>query len=61
MSRRAATSIDPLHGRWAYRYEVAHPARHGVPRLVVNRYGWKVIGIAVVVGRYAYCLKWAAA
>lgn len=55
--------IAPNH-RWltrggsgVYRYKVANPGL----RLVLNRYGWKVIGIALVVGRFAYCVKWARA
>jgi hypothetical protein len=45
----------------AYRYEVSTVVRRRWPRAALNRYGWKVIGVAVVVGRYAYCLKWASA
>ena len=40
-----------------YRYAVANP---GI-RIMLNRYGWKVIGVAVVIGRFAYCVKWASA
>lgn len=41
-----------------YRYRVAD---HGC-RVTWNRYAGSVpIGLAVVVGRYAYCLKWAQA
>lgn len=36
-----------------YRYRVAAPGLRAKP----NRYGWKVIGFAVVVGPYAYCVK----
>jgi hypothetical protein len=43
------------HGPTFYRYRVAAPGLRAKP----NRYGWKVIGFAVVVGPYAYCVKWA--
>jgi hypothetical protein len=39
-----------------YRYEVAFPRWL---RITPNRYGWRVIGMAVTVGRWAYCIKWA--
>jgi hypothetical protein len=45
-----------VHRPIVYRYEVSRP-RH--LRLMLNRYGWRVIGAAVVVGRWAYCAKWA--
>lgn len=48
-----------IHYHWprAYRYRVAHPGL----RAMRNKYtGYRAIGLAVVVGRYAYCLKWAA-
>lgn len=42
-----------------YRYRVAHSGL----RLTRNRYkgqlGSATIGLALVVGRYAYCVKWA--
>lgn len=38
-----------------YRYRVAFP---GV-RAGLNRYGWSVIGVCLVAGKYAYCVKWA--
>lgn len=38
-----------------YRYEVAFPRRFAV---VPNRYPGRAIGVAVVVGRWAYCLRW---
>jgi hypothetical protein len=38
----------------AYRYLVAHPGL----KLALNRYPGAVIGIALIAGRYAYCLKW---
>lgn len=45
-----------LHRPRAYRYQVAEPRRF---RPMLNRYGFQVIGVACVVGRYAYCVKWA--
>jgi hypothetical protein len=49
-----------MHWPKAYRYKV--PPREGA-RFMWNRYeaeiGRATIGCAVVVGRYAYCLKWA--
>jgi hypothetical protein len=48
-----------LHRPQAYRYEVSEVVQRRLPRATLNRYGWSVIGVAVVVGRYAYCLKWA--
>lgn len=44
-----------LHRPEAYRYEVAYPGLGAN----LNRYGWQIIGVAIKVGRYAYCLKWA--
>lgn len=38
-----------------YRYEVAYRGF----RLMRNRYGSAWIGLALVAGRYAYCVKWA--
>lgn len=38
-----------------YRYRVAFPGL----RAGLNRYGWKVIGVYVTAGRFAYCVKWA--
>jgi hypothetical protein len=38
-----------------YRYQVADPGL----RLAGNRYGHALIGAALVIGRYAYCVKWA--
>jgi hypothetical protein len=37
-----------------YRYRVAHPSI----RVAWNRYPGALIGVALVVGRYAYCVKW---
>jgi len=37
-----------------YRYQVADPGL----RLALNAYGRAVIGVALVIGRYAYCVKW---
>lgn len=52
-----------VNQRWhrpeLYRYEVSTVVRRRVPRLGLNRYGWQVIGLALIVGRYAYCVKWA--
>lgn len=45
-----------LHRMRFYRYEVGCPKAF---RVVLNRYSWRVIGLAFVVGRYAYCVKWA--
>ena len=44
-----------LHHPRVYRYVVAEPGL----RLVRNRYGTILIGLVLVVGRYAYCIKWA--
>lgn len=42
-----------------YRYRIAHPGL----RLMRNRYegrrGSATIGLALTIGRYAYCVKWA--
>lgn len=38
-----------------YRYEVAFPKRLGV---VLNSYPGCLVGAALVVGRWAYCVKW---
>jgi hypothetical protein len=50
-----------LHKPTAYRYEVSTVVRRRLPRVGLNRYPGAVIGVAVVVGRFAYCLKWASA
>lgn len=44
-----------FHRPQFYRYLVAFPGL----RAGLNRYGWKVIGVSIVVGRFAYCAKWA--
>jgi hypothetical protein len=39
-----------------YRYEVSRPGF----RIGPNHYGWRrIIGAYVVIGRFAYCVKWA--
>jgi len=38
-----------------YRYKVANP---GV-RFLLNRFGWRWIGVCLVVGKWAYNVKWA--
>ena len=38
-----------------YRYKVASPRK---VRLALNRYPGIVIGAAIVIGHYAYCVKW---
>ena len=43
------------HRPQLYRYRAADPGF----RAMWNRYPGVVIGAAVVVGRYAYCIKWA--
>jgi hypothetical protein len=43
------------HRPQIYRYVVAE---RGL-RLTPNRYGAALIGLALTVGRYAYCVKWA--
>lgn len=71
-----ANADDPLHvlrgieddhfyrrraKRWHlprfYRYQVADRRRLA---FVLNRYPHHVLGACVVVGRWAYCVKWAA-
>lgn len=49
------TSRPAFHRPHAYRYRVADPGL----RLALNRYPGAVIGVALVIGRYAYCVKWA--
>jgi hypothetical protein len=44
-----------FHWPQIYRYLVADKGY----RLVLNRYPGAIIGIALVAGRYAYCIKWA--
>jgi hypothetical protein len=44
-----------FHRPRIYRYVVADPGL----RLGVNRYGTALIGLALVAGRFAYCVKWA--
>lgn len=52
-SRRKMPSF---HRPEFYRYHVSEPRRF---YLMLNRYGWQVIGVACVLGRFAYCIKWA--
>jgi hypothetical protein len=44
-----------FHWPRIYRYEVAYPGL----RLAGNRYGTALIGLALVAGSHAYCVKWA--
>lgn len=58
VTRRPAppgTSRAVFHRPRAYRYRAADPGL----RIVLNRYPGAVIGVAMVAGRYAYCVKWA--
>lgn len=41
-----------------YRYMVSELVRGRLPKVALNRYPGCVIGAAVVVGKYAYCVKW---
>jgi len=43
------------HAPQFYRYEVATPQ---TVRLALNRYPGIVIGAVIVIGHYAYCVKW---
>lgn len=42
-----------------YRYRVAHPGLRLARNRYEGQYGAATIGLAIVVGRYAYCVKWA--
>lgn len=44
-----------------YRYMVSELVRGRLPKFALNRYPGCVIGAAVVVGKYAYCVKWGSA
>ena len=55
MTEPPCTFRAVLHWPRIYRYVVADPGL----RLTRNRYGAALIGYALVVGRYAYCVKWA--
>lgn len=46
------------HWPVVYRYEVSCVVRRSLPRFDLNRYPGVVIGAALVVGRFAYCVKW---
>jgi len=46
------------HAPQFYRYEVATPQ---TVRLALNRYPGIVIGAVIVIGHYAYCVKWGSA
>lgn len=57
-----------LHRPHFYRYGVSEEIRTNGPRWVLNVYhsrlelktrGRAIIGISVVIGRFAYCVKWA--
>ncbi|MEU4170995.1 hypothetical protein AB0F46_29460 [Streptomyces sp. NPDC026665] len=47
------------HRPKVYRYRVADPGLRVVPNRYANQFSKATIGIAVVVGRHAYCVKWA--
>lgn len=47
-----------MHRPRFYRYEVAFPARL---RFTADTYPGTCIGVAVTVGRYAYCVQWGSA
>lgn len=47
------------HRPTAYRYEVSTVVQRRLPRVGLNRYPGAIIGLAVIVGRFAYCIKWA--
>jgi len=47
------------HAPQFYRYKVATPLTG--PRLALNRYPGIVIGAVIVIGHYAYCVKWGSA
>lgn len=47
------------HSPRFYRYEVSTVVRRRLPRVGLNRYPGAVIGASVVVGAFAYCVKWA--
>jgi hypothetical protein len=48
-----------FHRPKAYRYEVSEVVQRRLPRAALNRYPGAIIGVSVVAGRFAYCLKWA--
>lgn len=50
--------VPKFHRPEFYRYRVSQPRRF---YFMLNRYGWQVIGVACVLGRFAYCIKWARA
>ncbi|KAA6220030.1 hypothetical protein [Streptomyces filamentosus] len=56
---REVVHYAELHRPTLYRYAVADPGL----RLTRNRYGNQfsavTIGLALIVGRHAYCVKWA--
>ena len=46
------------HRPRVYRYEVSAVVRRRLPRPGFNRYPGCKIGWSLVVGRFAYCVKW---
>ena len=48
-------NLAKWHAPMFYRYKVATPRK---VRLALNRYPGIVIGAAIVIGHYAYCVKW---
>ena len=56
MSAERSRGIRPkFHRPEFYRYRVAKPRRF---YFMLNRYGLQVIGVACVLGKFAYCVKW---
>lgn len=47
------------HRPRVYRYRVADPGLRMMRNRYTGRDGSATIGLAVTVGRYAYCIKWA--
>lgn len=48
-----------LHRPRFYRYKVADPGLRAMRNLYHNDSSSAFIGVAVVAGRFAYCVKWA--
>ncbi len=56
---REVVHYAEYHRPKIYRYRVADPGFRAVRNRYANQFSGVTIGIAVVVGRYAYCVKWA--
>lgn len=58
-SGRGVVHYAKPHRPKLYRYRVANPGFRAMWNRYENQFSRATIGLAVVIGRYAYCVKWA--